>query len=136
MLHARKDYNRIQDPLGIIPDNEPVFLLRGQDALTIPVMTRYCELLQQYEVNNKLQLIEQVQDHIRKIYSFQRSESGKVKLPDIKSEKEIEEILSAIPINKEVVLEAIIEGLESEVKELNEEIERLQDQIHIIQTTS
>jgi hypothetical protein len=31
MKHARDDYNRIQDPAGIIPDNEPVFLLRGQD---------------------------------------------------------------------------------------------------------
>ncbi len=32
MLHARKDYQRIQDPSGIIPNDEPVFLLRGQDA--------------------------------------------------------------------------------------------------------
>lgn len=32
MKHARQDYNRIQDPTGKIPDNEPVFLLRGQDV--------------------------------------------------------------------------------------------------------
>ena len=32
MKHARKDYNRIQDPDGKIPDDEPVFLIRGQDA--------------------------------------------------------------------------------------------------------
>lgn len=31
MKHARADYDRIQDPAGKIPDNEPVFLLRGQD---------------------------------------------------------------------------------------------------------
>lgn len=31
MRHARPDYNRIQDPAGLIPDDEPVFLLRGQD---------------------------------------------------------------------------------------------------------
>lgn len=30
MLHAREDYNRFQDPEGLIPDDEPVFLLRGQ----------------------------------------------------------------------------------------------------------
>jgi hypothetical protein len=30
--HARDDYNRIQDPAGLIPDDEPVFLVRGQDA--------------------------------------------------------------------------------------------------------
>lgn len=38
MKHARKDYNRIQDPAGLIPDDEPVFLLRAQDehaALTV-----------------------------------------------------------------------------------------------------
>lgn len=32
MKHARDDYNRIQDPAGIIPEEEPVFLIRGKDA--------------------------------------------------------------------------------------------------------
>jgi hypothetical protein len=32
MLHARADYNRIQDPENKIPANEPVFLLRAQDV--------------------------------------------------------------------------------------------------------
>ena len=32
MKHARPDYDRIQDPYGKIPDDEPVFLLRGQDS--------------------------------------------------------------------------------------------------------
>lgn len=31
MKHARPDYQRIQDPAGLIPAEEPVFLLRGQD---------------------------------------------------------------------------------------------------------
>lgn len=31
MRHARPDYNRIQDPAGLIPQDEPVFLLRAQD---------------------------------------------------------------------------------------------------------
>lgn len=33
MKHARADYDRIQDPEGRIPDDEPVFLIRGQDAV-------------------------------------------------------------------------------------------------------
>lgn len=33
MKHAREDYNRIQDPDNKIPADEPVFLLRGQDAI-------------------------------------------------------------------------------------------------------
>lgn len=32
MKHARADYDRIQDPDGLIPEDEPVFLVRGQDA--------------------------------------------------------------------------------------------------------
>lgn len=33
MIHAREDYNRIQDPANLIPADEPVFLLRAQDPL-------------------------------------------------------------------------------------------------------
>jgi hypothetical protein len=34
MKHARNDYNnRIRDIYALIPDNEPVFLLRGQDQV-------------------------------------------------------------------------------------------------------
>ena len=32
MKHARPDYNRIQDPMGLIEDDEPVFLLRAKDV--------------------------------------------------------------------------------------------------------
>ena len=32
MIHARKDYTaRIQDSANLIPENEPVFLIRAQD---------------------------------------------------------------------------------------------------------
>lgn len=45
MLHARKDYNRIQDPLNAkdkgIPKDEPVFLLRAQDPLFDPMLAIY-----------------------------------------------------------------------------------------------
>ena len=40
MVHARADYNRIQDPDGIIPEDEPVFLLRAQDP-SAPDTVRY-----------------------------------------------------------------------------------------------
>ena len=33
MKHARTDYSRIQDPENKIPEDEPVFLLRGQDLV-------------------------------------------------------------------------------------------------------
>ena len=40
MKHARADYNRIQDPEGKIPQDEPVFLIRAQD-ITAPDVVRY-----------------------------------------------------------------------------------------------
>ncbi len=33
MIHARNDYNRIQDPENKIPEDEPVFLIRAQDVV-------------------------------------------------------------------------------------------------------
>lgn len=46
MRHARADYNRFQDPAGIIPDDEPVFLLRGQDRLAADAVEFYAALVQ------------------------------------------------------------------------------------------
>lgn len=43
MLHARDDYQRIQDPEGKIPQDEPVFLIRGQDACAIAAIRSYIE---------------------------------------------------------------------------------------------
>jgi hypothetical protein len=47
MIHARKDYNVIQDPRTAnkndkgIPRDEPVFLLRAQDSLFIQMLVLY-----------------------------------------------------------------------------------------------
>jgi hypothetical protein len=41
VLHARPDYNRIQDPAGLIPEDEPVFLIRGQDRNAPAVLRHY-----------------------------------------------------------------------------------------------
>lgn len=39
MKHARPDYNRIQDPAGLIGEDEPVFLIRAKD-FAAPVSVR------------------------------------------------------------------------------------------------
>lgn len=44
MLHARPDYQRIQDPAGKIPEDEPVFLLRAQDATAVRVLEYWISL--------------------------------------------------------------------------------------------
>lgn len=44
MIHARDDYNHIQDPANKIPADEPVFLLRAQDELACKAVAYYASL--------------------------------------------------------------------------------------------
>ena len=44
MRHTRDDYNRIQDPAGLIPEDEPVFLLRAQDHIAAKVVRYWAGL--------------------------------------------------------------------------------------------
>ena len=44
MKHARDDYNRIQDPAGIITEDEPVFLLRAQDRTAAEIVRTWAEM--------------------------------------------------------------------------------------------
>lgn len=43
MKHARADYNRFQDPAGLIPDDEPVMLFRGQDKHAARLVRTYAD---------------------------------------------------------------------------------------------
>ncbi len=45
MKHARQDYDRIQDPAGLIPADEPVFLLRAQDKFAAATLRYYASLV-------------------------------------------------------------------------------------------
>lgn len=46
MKHARSDYDQIQDPRGLIPEDEPVFLLRAQDVLAPGLVSIWADLAQ------------------------------------------------------------------------------------------
>ena len=46
MKHARDDYNRIQDPENKIPEDEPVFLIRGQDEVSGDAVRAWADLNQ------------------------------------------------------------------------------------------
>jgi len=80
MLHAREDYNRIQDPLGIIPENEPVFLLRAQDQFAPALLLRWAAKLRLHEGNPVMARM--VEDHAQLMIEWQVRR--KVKLPDLK----------------------------------------------------
>ena len=44
MIHARNDYNRIQDPIGKIGEDEPVFMVRAKDELAPKIMEYWATL--------------------------------------------------------------------------------------------
>lgn len=47
MRHAREDYNRFQDPARLIPEDEPVFILRGQDKYAARTVNFYADLVEE-----------------------------------------------------------------------------------------
>lgn len=85
MKHAREDYNRFQDPANLIPENEPVFLIRGQDLAAIPVLRYY--IMTAIEVGAKQDLIDTIYRHIKLTEEWQRNIARKT--PDLIGEKNV-----------------------------------------------
>ena len=78
MIHARDDYNRIQDPAGKIGHDEPVFLLRAQDRYFIPMLVAYREHLLANRLYDMAHLID---EHIDRAKIWQRFNTTKI--PDV-----------------------------------------------------
>lgn len=70
MIHARPDYNRIQDPENKIPANEPVILFRAQDRHTPKLLAYYLLLLGKDE-DAEEDIILSVVRHIRRVQEWQ-----------------------------------------------------------------
>jgi len=79
MKHARKDYQRIQDPENKIGKDEPVFLLRAKDRLMIPTMNTWIAYAQKAKVDKKM--IQMVEDFKTEVMFWQQ-ENG-CKTPDL-----------------------------------------------------
>ena len=78
MKFTRDDYNRrIIDTEGRIPDDEPVFLLRAQDAHAPDTLRFYAKLLKE---NGNESMAEELLAHARNMVIWQKS--VKVKNPD------------------------------------------------------
>lgn len=62
MKHAREDYERFQDPAGIIPKDEPVFLLRAQDRHAAATLRYYAGRL---SIDPKVDpdMVKMIKDH-------------------------------------------------------------------------
>jgi len=76
MIHAREDYNRIQDPVGKIADDEPVFMVRAQDKLA-PAVMRHWAMLQRL-IGGDPKMAQMVEDHALKAEEWQRENGCKV----------------------------------------------------------
>jgi hypothetical protein len=78
MKFTRDDYNRrIIDTENRIPADEPVFLLRAQDALAPDTLRYYARLLKE---NGNIDMAEELLSHARSMIVWQKS--VKVKQPD------------------------------------------------------
>ena len=80
MKHAREDYNRFQDPEGLIPQDEPVFLLRGQDEFAPGLLRLYADRCTYRKLYDMATLVYKWADEMEKW-----QQEIKVKLPDLKS---------------------------------------------------
>lgn len=78
MIHAREDYNRIQDPENKIGQDEPVFLLRATDKCTPKTILFWADLCE--KAGNK-EMADVARDHVSKMLTWQKENGSK--LPDL-----------------------------------------------------
>jgi len=99
MKHFRPDYNeRIQDNANLIPEDEPVFLLRGQDIFTPGLMLDWAKQLRlaggdpefaQLIENGASEVIQWQKEHPERMVK-----NNRLRLPDMPKEMEVVKLLS------------------------------------------
>lgn len=65
MIHARLDYQRIQDPDGKIPADEPVFLVRAQDVAAADTVRAWAKINREKGGSETLSIA--AEDHAKKM---------------------------------------------------------------------
>ena len=85
MKHARDDYARIQDPKNLIPTDEPVFLLRGQDALSARTLRFYANAVRDY--GGDFRIVEMCLQQAANMERWQRD--VKCKCPDLPNAEDV-----------------------------------------------
>jgi hypothetical protein len=79
MKHGRPDYNRrIQDSEGLIPGDEPVFLIRGHDQTAPTAVRAYAQTVTQ--LGGDPRVVQRALDQADAMEVYQRSH--KTKMPD------------------------------------------------------
>jgi hypothetical protein len=81
MQHARKDYtDRIQDSAGEIPQDEPVFLIRGQDEVGHAAVRAWAHLHRQNGGSDPAYLL--AMRHADRMEQWARMHGKKADLPE------------------------------------------------------
>ena len=80
MIHAIEDYNRIQDPEGLIPEDEPVFLIRGQDIAAPVAIHAWANAAE--ALGASPEIVRLARRHATMIISYQKR-TGEHKVPDL-----------------------------------------------------
>lgn len=73
-------YGRVTTEHGDIPDDEPVIVLRGRDAMVPETMARYMELCE--ENGSPARHVTLVAGAVTRIQEWQEANPGKVRQPD------------------------------------------------------
>ena len=107
MKHARIDYDRIQDPLSIIPEDEPVFLLRGQDVLAPAIVRQWATNL--ILRGGSHELAQKARDQAEAMEAWQVSVRSKV--PDFPPEVDrlIEELREMLDNHSDIEARPVIQ---------------------------
>jgi len=79
MIHAREDYNRIQDPSGLIPDEEPVFLLRATDRAAPCAIEAWAR--EAARIGASQEIVDMAMGHAKYMEAWQTAHGSKV--PDL-----------------------------------------------------
>ena len=118
MIHARKDYNQIQDPSGKIAKDEPVFILRAKDVLAPGCLMLWAQEL--IARGGDKVMANMVINHAVKMVDWQELNGSK--LPDL-------------PANYEDINSAISPSIENNVLKNLEQIIKNEDMLAIIITS-
>jgi hypothetical protein len=120
MKHAREDYNnRIVDLQNKIPEDEPVFILRGQDKLAPALLLEWAKQLRLNGGDPKMARI--AEDHAQDMIKWQKERGSKI--PDLyqdSQEKEplrlrINEIIDEL-ISTKIIINATFVELDKLIK--------------------
>lgn len=81
MRHARWDYDRIQDPQGLIGEDEPVFLIRATDKVGPSAVRIWAFLVK--EAGAKHDIVEAALHHALDMVRWQEENASAVHVPDM-----------------------------------------------------